>query len=228
MRSLIIRFMDAEGPGIIEDCLLEKNSRITYHDSYKKGIELIPSSHLLFDVIVLMGGPQSVYDPDLDKFFKPYFQLIENTLAQPGKKVIGVCLGSQILAKVLGARVFRGEAGEEVGFDDLTIQNKSHPVFEGIGGNTVKAFHLHGDTFNLPAGSELLLSSSKYENQMYSYENRAFGIQCHLEITLAMLSVWWDVHKTIPNTLGKMNNEVKFTQQDMEVTSRVLFKNLLK
>ena len=81
MRSLIIRFMDCEGPGIIEDSLRKANYTITYHDAYKKGIQIVPESHQIFDIIILMGGPKSVYDPKEDTFFKPYLRLVENTIS---------------------------------------------------------------------------------------------------------------------------------------------------
>ncbi|MBP9884951.1 MAG: type 1 glutamine amidotransferase [Leptospiraceae bacterium] len=228
MRSLIIRFMDCEGPGILEDSLRKANYKITYHDAYKKGLQLVPESQQIFDIIILMGGPKSVYDPKEQEFFKPYLNLVENSLAISGKKVLGICLGSQILAKVLGSTVEKGDKGLEVGFSKVSILNSAHPIFQGITTSHISTFHLHGDTFNLPSGAERLLSSEKYENQMFSYENKGFGIQCHFEVTYPMLEVWWNVHKEIPATLGKISNEIKMKQKEMEANARILFNNIIK
>jgi len=228
VRSLIIRFMDCEGPGILEDSLRKSNYKITYHDAYKKGLQLVPESQQIFDIIILMGGPKSVYDPKEQEFFKPYLNLVENSLAISGKKVLGICLGSQILAKVLGSKVEKGDKGLEVGFSKVSILNSAHPIFQGITTSHISTFHLHGDTFNLPSGAERLLSSEKYENQMFSYENKGFGIQCHFEVTYPMLEVWWNIHKEIPATLGKISNEIKIKQKEMEANARILFDNIIK
>ena len=227
MRSLIIRFMDCEGPGIIEDSLRKANYTITYHDAYKKGIQIVPESHQIFDIIILMGGPKSVYDPKEDTFFKPYLRLVENTISIPGKKVLGICLGSQIIAKALGAKVEKGNNGLEVGFSKVSILNSAHPIFQHITSSHISTFHLHADTFSLPAGSERLMSSDKYENQMFSYENKAFGIQCHFEVTYPMLEVWWNVHKEMPKVLGSISQEIKTKQIEMEANARILFENIV-
>lgn len=81
MRSLIIRFLDSEGPGILETSLKENSYKITYQDTYKKGLELVPESAQIFDLILLMGGPQTVYNESEYDFFKPYFDLVEQALA---------------------------------------------------------------------------------------------------------------------------------------------------
>jgi GMP synthase-like glutamine amidotransferase len=227
VRSLIIRFLDCEGPGIIENSLRNANYKITYHDAYRKGIQLIPESQQIFDTIILMGGPQSVYDPKEESFFKPYINLVENALAIPRKRVIGICLGSQILAKALGATVMKGASGPEIGFSKVSVTNTAHNVFQGITSANLTAFHLHGDTFDLPPNTERLISSEKYENQMFSYKNKGYGIQCHFEVTYPMLEVWWKVHKEIPQTIGNISNEIKVKQQEMEANARILFDNII-
>lgn len=219
--------MDCEGPGIIEDSLRRANYKITYHDAYKKSQHLVPESQQIFDLIVLMGGPKSVYDPKEQAFFKPYIDLVENAISIPGKKVLGICLGAQILAKALGATVEQGSKGQEIGFSNVSILNSSHPVFKGINEKQITAFHLHGDTFNLPQGTEHLVSSDKYENQMFVYKDKGYGIQCHFEVTYPMLEVWWNVHKEIPKTIGPISNEIKNKQKEMEANARILFDNII-
>lgn len=227
LRSLIVQFKDCEGLGTLESSLRKANYTITYHYAFKKGEKLIPESHQIFDIIILLGGPQSVYSHDDQDFFKPYLNLIENSLAIPEKKILGICLGSQILAKALGAEVIKGKNGLEVGFSTVSIQNTAHPIFKGINTDQLTAFHLHEDTFNLPKDAELLLSNEKYKNQMYSYKNKAFGIQCHFEVTIPILEVWWNLYKEIPNTVGDFSLEFSTKQKEMEANARILFDNIL-
>lgn len=228
MRSLVIRFMDCEGPGIIHDILQENGYTVTYHDAYKKGLKLIPDSHQIFDIIILMGGPQTVYAPEEYSFFAPYFELVENSLSLNYKKLIGVCLGSQIIAKVLDAKVHKGENGAEVGFSKVKVLNPNHDCFNGVDSNEIMAFHLHEDTFSLPKNSEKLLSSSQYDNQMFVYENRIFGIQCHLEVTLSMLQVWKNAHKKYIEPLGYSLDFMRENQKLMERDARKIFKNIIQ
>jgi GMP synthase-like glutamine amidotransferase len=225
LRSLIVRFKDCEGPGILENCLKEKGYTITYHNAYHKSLQLIPEAHLVFDTIILMGGPQSVTDTQQTGFFKPYYNLVENALSV-NKKVIGVCLGSQIIAKVLGARVIKGDKGLELGFSPVRVEEPKHKIFQDISSSEILAFHLHEDTFDLPSGAVRLLSSPIYENQMFSYSENVYAIQCHLEVTVPMLQVWWKQFPNIEPALGKFNPNIIDKQREMEETSRKVFDHL--
>nr|HNI27463.1 type 1 glutamine amidotransferase [Leptospiraceae bacterium] len=140
MRSLIVRFADCEGPGILAGILKEKKYTVTYHDAFRSGLELIPSAHQMFDLVVFMGGPASIADPSQNSFFLPYFRLAENVLKIQNSRMIGICLGAQLLAKVLGAEVKKGDRGPEVGFGDAEILHHD-PVFQGIPGKAIPVFH---------------------------------------------------------------------------------------
>lgn len=228
MRSLIVRFFDSEGPGILEPILREKGYQITYHDAYKKGLQLMPKAHLVFDRIILLGGPQSVYDPELEDFFEPYLELVENAISQPDKKVIGVCLGSQIIAKALGGEVFPGEKGPETGFGYANVLKPNQGVFEGISEISIPTFHLHGDTFTIPNGAELLLSSEMYPNQMFSYKNKIYAIQCHFEPTIPMLKVWEKIQAEFLKKGQGMGGNIEEQQPTMERFAKILFQNILR
>jgi len=227
LRSLVIRFIDCEGPGIIEDLLRHKGYNVTYHDAYRPGLKLVPESHQIFDLIVLMGGPQSLTNPNEKSFFKPYLELVENTLALSSHKVLGVCLGSQILANVLGSEVKKGEKGQEFGFGTVKVVNPSHPVLQGIDITEIPVFHFHSDTYENPKGSELLLSSEMYSSQMFAYQNKAFGIQCHLELTQALFEAWRfrfpEVKKMFPSVNDKILNQINSIQS----YGKIIFQNIL-
>lgn len=227
MRAVFIRFIDCEGPGILEPLLREKGYRISYHNAYDSRVQLMPEIHLNFDIIVMLGGPQSVADPDKQEFFKPYYEIVENVIALPNKKLIGVCLGSQIIARALGANVRPGTKGPETGFSELQILKPAHPVFSGVEGESLLAFHLHEDIFDIPVGADHLLASEFYANQMFSYKNKVFAFQTHLEPTLGMLQVWQNVHKEF---IAKGNgdfSELETKQQTMEKSAKIIFRNII-
>jgi GMP synthase-like glutamine amidotransferase len=228
MRSLIVRFKDMEGPGILEDLLRKKDYRITYHDAYKHDLEMVPESHQIFDVIVLLGGPQTVYDPAQEEFFKEYIELVQNAVVMPNKKIIGICLGSQIIAKALGAKVEKSPNGSEIGFGKVTVTDTSHKLFSGITSSQLETFHYHGDVFKLPQGAQRLLSGGdNFPNQMFTYQDKAFAIQCHFEITSTMLETWHKMDKTISAALGKLTPEIYAKQKESEAIGRLLFGNIL-
>jgi GMP synthase-like glutamine amidotransferase len=228
MRSLIVRFIDSEGPGILGNLLSENGYALTFQNAYQKGLQILPESQLNFDLIVLMGGPQSVADPQMFDFFKPYFNLVENCIAMGRAKVIGICLGSQIIAQVLGSPVRQGEFGSEVGFSECKIVDKNSKIFKGLNGDSILGFHLHEDTFDIPKSCKHLLSTNVYSSQMFSYDERIYGIQTHLEPSSEMIHVWKNVHK---NFIEKANADTRdwiAKQKIMEDTSRIIFQNMIQ
>ncbi len=134
-----------------------------------------------FDVLIVMGGPMGVYDEDLYPWLATEKKLIGDAIAA-GKKIIGICLGAQLIACVLGAKVTRN-AHREIGWFPLQINPQStHPV-ANILANCTKVFHWHGDTFALPPNAQLIASSQACENQAYVIDNQIYGFQFHLETT---------------------------------------------
>ncbi|MCH1910734.1 type 1 glutamine amidotransferase [Leptospira noguchii] len=225
MRSLIVRFKDCEGPGILLDSLKKRNYKVTYHNAYDLRVKPLPDAHLVFDLIVLLGGPQSVTDPSLAVFFEPWLNLVRYAASIPNRKMIGICLGSQIISKALGAEVKRGENGPEVGFYDVQVQ-EPYFLFDGI--SSFPAFHLHEDVFSIPKGAKHLLKSQKYSNQMFSFEDRIFGIQCHLEVTASMFSVWQKVHSDFIRSAGWIPGpETELLRSQMEKVGCRVFEKIL-
>lgn len=229
MRSLIVRFIDSEGPGILANILRENGYQITYHNAYHHGLHLIPQAHLVFDLVVLLGGPMSVTDPSLQKFFKPYYELVKGIYSQPDSICIGICLGAQIIAKAFGAEVTKGTNGKEAGYDNLEIIAPQHPLFSGLENRSqLPVFHLHEDTFSLPKGAQLLAKSKLYENQIYSIENRIFGFQPHLEPTWDMIQIWSKVHQKFLEEAGwKFQSSMYTLHKDLEIIGKKVFQNIL-
>ena len=133
-----------------------------------------------------MGAPESAND-DLP-YLRDEQQLIKNSV-EDNIPVLGICLGSQLIAKTFGAQVYKGSKMEIGFYHDLKISNNSK-LFSGFK-NPFSVFHWHGDTFDLPDGATRLALSPNYPNQAFQYKS-AIGLQFHLEVNEQMINLWLD------------------------------------
>ena len=152
--------------------------------------EPVPKEIGDFAGLVIMGGPQSVYEQDKFPYLRDEIRLIEDALRRE-KPILGVCLGSQLLAATLGADVRPGRQ-KEIGWHRVTLTRFAtggtgvpacDPLFSGEP-SALTAFHWHGDIFDLPRGATLLASSALTANQAFRYGKNAYGLLFHLEVTL--------------------------------------------
>jgi GMP synthase (glutamine-hydrolysing) len=136
---------------------------------------------------IIMGGPQSANDPNPGLIAE--MRLIEEVL-DAGVPILGVCLGAQLIAKVLGGRVYRN-AEEEIGWAPVyfTDAAKNDPVLGGFASPTT-FFHWHGETFELPQGATWLAYSDLCKQQAFRYAGNVYGVQFHPEIQPAMIVDW--------------------------------------
>jgi GMP synthase (glutamine-hydrolysing) len=141
------------------------------------------------DLLVVMGGPMGVYELDKYPFLEGEIKFLKTRLERD-LPVLGICLGSQLIAAALGGSVYQGRAGKEIGWAplELSIAGENHPV-RHLSGEKTNMFHWHGDTFQLPQSATLLASSMAYENQIYAVGN-ALALQCHPEVTAPQLEKW--------------------------------------
>jgi GMP synthase-like glutamine amidotransferase len=184
MRVLAFRHVPFEDAGMIATVLEGRGAAVEYADLYMPGSTLPETA--AFDGLVFMGGPMSVNDP------LPYLRWEMRTIAdaiERGQPVLGICLGAQLIAKAMGARVYRNSE-KEIGFFEVEFAEEAQddPVFSGLKNETV--FHWHGETFDLPAGAVLLASSARCRNQAFRIGERTYGMQFHLEVTPAMIADW--------------------------------------
>jgi GMP synthase (glutamine-hydrolysing) len=135
-----------------------------------------------FDRLVVMGGPMNIYEEDCYPWLTREKRFIGEAVTA-GKTVVGVCLGAQLIAGVLGAKVRRNRH-KEIGWFPVewTEQARQSAVF-GFLPERLDAFHWHGDTFDLPVGALHLARSEACENQAFLYDSRVLGLQFHLEST---------------------------------------------
>jgi len=180
-KVLLIQNTRIESSGYLGDLLNADGFEIT---SVNAKHEKIPTGN--FSMVVILGAPESAND-DL-----PYLreeQKLIRTYVNDNVPVLGVCLGSQLIAKTFGANVYRGPK-KEIGFyNDLKINNNSS-LFSGLQ-NPFTVFHWNGDTFDLPEGAVRLVSSRHYQNQAFQYKS-AIGLQFHLEVNEEMVHLWLD------------------------------------
>jgi GMP synthase-like glutamine amidotransferase len=135
-----------------------------------------------FDSLVIMGGPMGVYQEKEYGWLAEEKSFIEKAIAG-GKSVLGICLGAQLIADVLGGRIFPGGEREIGWFPvNLTPEAGMMDLFKDVSPEFI-AFHWHGDTFELPPRSRWIASSAAYKNQGFIYDNRVLALQFHLETT---------------------------------------------
>jgi len=190
MHVLIIKNVFSEGPGTIEEHLREEG--ISYSIVDLSIGDSVPEN-AVFTHLLVMGGPMAVYEMHRYPYLINEALLIDRAIRE-NKNVMGVCLGAQMLAHVLGARVYPGPK-REIGWYDvsLTPEGMNDPLFSALalpGKNTAQVFQWHGDTFDLPKGAVRLASSALYPNQAFRYGDRVYSFQFHIEVTPAIVRDW--------------------------------------
>ena len=178
---LLVQNTRIEGSGYLGDLLSDDGFDIT---SINAKHDQLPDEK--FSLVVILGAPESAND-DLP-YLKEEQNLIRKCVADD-VPVLGICLGSQLIAKTFGADVYAGPK-KEIGFySDLKYETDSK-LFSGFD-NPFTVFHWHGDTFDLPDGATRLVSSEHYANQAFQYRS-AVGLQFHMEVNENMVSLWLD------------------------------------
>jgi GMP synthase-like glutamine amidotransferase len=179
MRIHYIQHVPFEGPASIRLWADQHSHLQTYTRVYEKPD--FPGMDSL-DWLVIMGGPMGVYDELHYPWLKTEKEFIKKTI-EAGKVIVGICLGAQLIAEVLGAKVFANKHKEIGWFPVELIPSASESDFFGFLPRNFTVFHWHGDTFNLPQGAVHLAKSKACENQAFLYDNRVLGLQFHLEST---------------------------------------------
>jgi GMP synthase (glutamine-hydrolysing) len=187
MDVLVLQHIACEPPGVYEDVLRDRGARIVRVE-LDEGEPLPDGS---FDAIVAMGGPMSVNDEAEHPWLTDEKRLIAESV-EAGVPYWGACLGVQLLASALGARVYAGPA-PEVGLLPVTLTDDGRvdPVTQVLPHEAL-TLQWHGDTFDLPEGATLLASSPPYPNQAFRFLD-AYGVQFHLEVSPAMAAEWAQV-----------------------------------
>ncbi len=179
MRLAVLQHVPFEGPAAIADWAAERGYDLMVTHLYKD--ECLPGLSE-FGMLAVMGGPMSANDEAKYSWLGPEIAFVRNAISE-GKTVLGVCLGAQIIAKALGAKVYAA-AHKEIGWFPVRRTASGHAIFDGVP-PAFTAFHWHGETFELPQGSERLAETSGTPNQAFAFGKRVLGLQFHIEATEA-------------------------------------------
>lgn len=164
-----------------------------------------------FDWLVIMGGPMGVYDEALHPWLKDEKQFIKAAI-QAGKLVLGICLGAQLVAEVLGGRVTKNKV-KEIGWFPVTMDMQANrfAAFDKFP-KQFMSFHWHGDTFELPKKCERIASTPACWNQAFQYGDRVFGLQFHLEFSV----------QTIQRLISHMGHELQESSPYIQPADEIL------
>lgn len=184
MKALAIRHVNIEHLGLMEGLFKDMGIDFEYLDTAMGQTLREPIEN--YGLVVVLGGYMGAYEEDIYPFLFYEFRLIEIALKKE-IPLLGICLGCQMLAKVLGARVYKGEKGKEIGWMEV-FKVGEHTYFEDFP-QRLMVFQWHGDTFDLPAEALRVYSSEKYANQAFVY-GRAVGFQFHIEVGQDMVKRW--------------------------------------
>lgn len=184
MRVHVFQHVPFEGLGSIGTWLHDRGATVSATQFFEETVTLPPIADI--DLLIVMGGPMSVNDASLYPWLLGEKRFIAEAIGR-GTAVLGVCLGAQLIAGALGARV-RPNPEREIGWFPISsaaplekAREDTTPVFRFPNGLTV--FHWHGETFDMPSGAVHLASSEACRNQAFQYGRRVIGLQFHLEVT---------------------------------------------
>jgi GMP synthase (glutamine-hydrolysing) len=191
MRSAIaIRHVAFEDLGSLAAVLERRGFALTYRDATVD--DLAAADIVDCDLLVVLGGPIGAYEEEPYAFLRDELRAIETRL-RAGKPVLGICLGSQLMALALGARVYPG-TGKEIGWSKLALTEAGRRSCLAPLGDGTPVLHWHGDTFDLPKGTTHLASTERYRHQAFAWERHGLALQFHIEVTAPGLERWYIGH----------------------------------
>lgn len=225
MKIHILQHLAFETPGMITGWANEKGHKLSYTLLFETNCKF-PSPDE-FDFLVIMGGSMGVYEEDKYDWLVLEKAFIKQAIAA-SKVVLGICLGAQLLAEALGAKVYAG-GFNEIGFYPV------HKTKEGRDDNLIAhipdswtVLHWHGDTFNLPAGAVHLFDSKAYKHQGFRVE-KCVGLQFHPEADTRLLQdmVHYEKQELIKSDYVQTEEEI-LNQQELSENRKHLFEFLNK
>jgi GMP synthase-like glutamine amidotransferase len=209
-----------EHAGVFDPVLQGLGHQLTQVHLYRG--EPVPQPRA-FDAWLVMGGPMNVDETHKYAWLQPERELLTQLIAVDAP-VMGICLGSQLLARAGGSRVYPKRPKEIGLFNiELTSAAASDPLFKHFE-NPQEVLQWHGDTFDLPAGAVHLARSPRFEHQAFRLGKRIYALQFHLECTLGMIEEWREAG---PEELAELPPEDAFEQYDNRLESALARQNKL-
>ncbi len=180
----VVKHVEEEGAGLFKEFVGDRECKTLMADSLE-----FPNV-TAEDVVIIMGGPMGVYEKQRYPFIDKELHFIRTCYSR-NAKILGICLGAQLIAEALGGMVYRGQI-KELGWYEITHtkEAKESSVFN-IFPEKLKVFQWHQDTFLLPEDAKRLAFNENYKNQAFSIKDRIFGLQYHIEVTEEIIKDWF-------------------------------------
>jgi GMP synthase-like glutamine amidotransferase len=176
MKIICLKHIAFEGPAAIALWAQQRGHELQIENVFQH--RPLPSPET-FEMLLVMGGPMNVYEDSKYPWLDKEKSYIRSAIAA-GKHVVGICLGAQLIAHVLGAKISAGEE-KEIGWH--TIARCSDCPARLAIPEALRVLHWHGDTFTLPTGAQPLAQSTACANQGFLYNDHVLALQCHMELT---------------------------------------------
>ncbi|NTW25179.1 MAG: type 1 glutamine amidotransferase [Lentimicrobium sp.] len=222
LKILIFKHIHNEPSGHAEQWAQERGHTYFYHywDSNNVLNEL-PE----FDLLIIMGGMMGAYEDDTYPWLVTEKKLIREAI-ESGRKVLGICLGAQLIAASLGARVYKNNH-PEIGFHQVKPLQEYPSALSGIAGD-LKFFQWHGDTFDLPEGACLIATAENVKNQAFTYKDNVTALQFHPEMDSIIINgLLKNAHESEPDSPWKQSIECIKNHMNMIETGRIMLFRLL-
>ncbi|NEQ79609.1 MAG: glutamine amidotransferase [Moorea sp. SIO2I5] len=228
--AIAITHVCFEDLGSLHQVLEQQGYHVTYIKAASVYLDRI--DFLYPDLVIILGGPIGAYDESDYPFLKDELHIIEQRLAA-NLPTIGICLGAQLMARALGARVYPGGV-KEIGWApiELSYAGQKSPL-NYLAKEHTAVLHWHGDTFDLPDGATHLASSSKYKNQAFSWGECGLALQFHPEVTAAGLEHWfvghaYEISSTPDLSVAELRKDTAMFAQKLEFQATLFWQTWLK
>ena len=210
-----------EGLACIEDWIKKENHQLSCTRFYQ---EETPPPLAEIDWLIIMGGPMGIYDDEKFPYLKAEKGYLKEAIEQ-GKTILGICLGSQLLADALGADVKKGKH-TEIGWFPIrkTEAGKTAELFKAMP-EELTVFHWHGDQFDIPEHSARLIESEACPNQAFLYKNNVLALQFHFEATPESIRgmVEHVGEELNPNTFIQSADDILKQEQNCQLSNQIMF-----
>ena len=218
-----------EDLGSFEQILKEEGFEIEYLNAAVDDLsDISPETD---DLVIILGGPISVNDIDEYPFIQTELEMLTERL-KADKPTLGICLGAQLIAKALGAKVYPGQH-KEIGWSPIHLDEAgSRSALRHLVGEGVCVLHWHGETFDIPEYAEHLASSELYPNQAFSYGN-TLALQFHPEVTARALEQWYvghtcEIHQIDGISVNKLRDDTHQFADTLQARAYTFFSEWLE
>lgn len=220
-----IQHLAFEDLGSLEDVFYQLGFRIRY---FEAGIDDLSKALQYEGLTIILGGPIAVYETEDYPFLEQEIDLLKVRL-ENHLPTLGICLGAQLIAHALGARVYAGHS-KEIGWSALEIRYATNNILAPLANTPV--LHWHGDSFDLPQHATLLASSKIYSNQAFQVGSNILALQFHLEVSSESLEKWLightcELRKAEINIPNLRQDNAQYADQLMHIADEII-QNFMK